>query len=176
MDCSIPDDLVEASAGVASATIPAIDRLERSIAAASSESNARAFIRIGVEGARLAAVRADRAVAEGRDPGRLGGLAVSIKDLFDVAGETTAAGSAVLAGAPPAIADAPAVSRLRRAGAALIGRTNMSEFAFSGVGLNPHHGTPANPAALALDRSPRVPGGSTSGGAREVRGSRSAVV
>jgi len=80
----------------------------------------------------------------------------------------SAAGSTVLAAAPPAGADAPAVARLRRAGAAFIGRTNMTEFAYSGVGINPHHGTPANAATQPLDPEPRIPGGSTSGGATSV--------
>jgi len=94
----------------------------------------------------------------------LAGLAVSIKDLFDVAGFPTTAGSLVRRDEPPAAADAPVVARLRRAGAALTGHTHMTEFAFSGVGLNPHLGTPANPATAALDATPRIPGGSTSGG------------
>lgn len=101
-------------------------------------------------------------------PGPLQGWPVSIKDLFDVAGHPTSAGSAVLADAPPASQDAPAVARLRAAGAVLLGHTQMSEFAFSGVGINPHQGTPANPATAALDPTPRVPGGSTSGGAVSV--------
>ena len=95
----------------------------------------------------------------------LAGLAVSIKDLFDVAGQTTSAGSLALQDALPAKQDAVAVSRLRSAGAAFIGRTNMVEFAFSGVGINPHFGTPSNPAASDL---PRVPGGSSSGAAVSV--------
>jgi len=95
----------------------------------------------------------------------LAGLAVSIKDLFDVAGQTTSAGSLALQDALPAQQDAVAVSRLRSAGAAFIGRTNMVEFAFSGVGINPHFGTPSNPAASDL---PRVPGGSSSGAAVSV--------
>lgn len=94
----------------------------------------------------------------------LAGLAVSIKDLFDVAGFPTTAGSLVMRGQSPAAADAPVVARLRRAGAALTGHTHMTEFAFSGVGLNPHLGTPANPATAALDATLRIPGGSTSGG------------
>ena len=168
MDCSIPGDLSDAVAGVAAGKVAAATYLDASIARASGEANARAFIRASVDSARAAARLADRAVGDGRNPGRLAGLAVSIKDLFDVEGETTAAGSAVLADAPAARADAPAVSRLRLAGAAFVGRTNMSEFAFSGVGLNPHHGTSANPAALAIDPQPRIPGGSTSGGATSV--------
>lgn len=95
----------------------------------------------------------------------LAGLPVSVKDLFDVAGQVTAAGSVALADAPVASADAPAVARLRAAGACLVGRTNMTEFAFSGVGVNPHHGTPANPCDA---RVPRIPGGSSSGAAVSV--------
>ncbi len=95
----------------------------------------------------------------------LAGLPVSVKDLFDVAGQVTAAGSIALADAAPAQQDAPAVARLRGAGAAILGRTNMTEFAFSGVGVNPHHGTPANPSDRA---TPRIPGGSSSGAAVSV--------
>ncbi|MDD5334204.1 MAG: amidase [Rhodoferax sp.] len=95
----------------------------------------------------------------------LAGLAVSIKDLFDVAGQTTAAGSMALQDAAVATQDSPAVARLRQAGAAFIGRTNMVEFAFSGVGVNPHFGTPANACATDL---PRIPGGSSSGAAVSV--------
>jgi aspartyl-tRNA(Asn)/glutamyl-tRNA(Gln) amidotransferase subunit A len=91
----------------------------------------------------------------------LDGAIVTIKDLFDVKGEVTRAGSKVLADEGKRAADdAPVVKRLRRAGAVIVAKTNMSEFAFSGVGANPHYGTPGNPA----DRT-RVPGGSTSGGA-----------
>lgn len=95
----------------------------------------------------------------------LAGLPVSIKDLFDVQGQTTAAGSTVLANAPPAVADSAAIGRLRAAGAVLSGRTNMVEFAFSGVGINPHFGTPVNPAD---NRVERIPGGSSSGAAVSV--------
>jgi aspartyl-tRNA(Asn)/glutamyl-tRNA(Gln) amidotransferase subunit A len=95
-------------------------------------------------------------------------LAVSVKDLFDVAGFPTTAGSRSMHDAPPAVRDCPAVARLRAAGAALVGHTNLTEFAFSGVGINPHHGTPANPATATLDAEARIPGGSTSGGAVSV--------
>jgi len=103
----------------------------------------------------------------------LAGLAVSVKDLFDVQGQTTAAGSVVLQNQPPAKHDAPAVARLRAAGAGFIGRTHMVEFAFSGVGINPHHGTPAAWDALT-DRpvgdetTLHIPGGSSSGAAVSV--------
>lgn len=95
----------------------------------------------------------------------LAGIPVSVKDLFDVAGQPTRAGSTVLARTAPAQADCPAVARLRAAGAALVGRTNMVEFAFSGVGINPHYGTPVNPADPA---TARIPGGSSSGAAVSV--------
>jgi amidase/aspartyl-tRNA(Asn)/glutamyl-tRNA(Gln) amidotransferase subunit A len=138
--------------------------LESCIHAVQSAANRHTFVSTSFDAARRAADAADAARRAGAPMLALGGLAVSIKDLFDVRGETTAAGSTVLASAAPAAADCPAVARLRAAGAALIGRTNMSEFAFSGVGINPHFGTPANPATRLLDDEPRIPGGSTSGG------------
>ena len=103
----------------------------------------------------------------------LAGLAVSIKDLFDVRGQTTAAGSTVLQNRPPATQDAVAIARLRAAGAGFIGRTQMVEFAFSGVGVNPHHGTPAAWDALTgtvvgAPEDPHIPGGSSSGAAVSV--------
>lgn len=95
----------------------------------------------------------------------LGGLAVSTKDLFDLSGQPTASGSRVLQQAAPASQDARAVTRLKNAGGIVVGRTNMSEFAFSGMGVNPHFGTPANPAD---PRVRRIPGGSSSGAAVSV--------
>lgn len=107
----------------------------------------------------------DQARASRGGPGPLAGWPVTVKDLFDVAGQPTAAGSVALADAPAAAQDCPAVARLRAAGAMVIARTNMSEFAFSGVGVNPHFGTPANPADPSV---PRIPGGSSSGAAVSV--------
>ncbi|MET0209795.1 MAG: amidase [Burkholderiaceae bacterium] len=95
----------------------------------------------------------------------LAGLSFSVKDLFDIEGQPTPAGSKVLSHAPEAKSDAVAVARLRAAGGALIGRTNMTEFAFSGVGVNPHHGTPSNVSDPATSR---IPGGSSSGAAVSV--------
>jgi aspartyl-tRNA(Asn)/glutamyl-tRNA(Gln) amidotransferase subunit A len=123
-----------------------------------SGEGARAFTRLYRHQALAAAEAADRLRAAGVAGGPLAGIPISVKDLFDVAGETTGAGSTVLAGEKPASADAPIVERLRAAGAVVIGKTNMVEFAYSGLGLNPHFGTPANP----FDRD-RVPGGSSSG-------------
>ncbi len=125
----------------------------------------RVFTQLGAERA-LAAARASdllRAVGIKRSP--LEGLPVSIKDLFDVSGQVTTAGSAVLRDAEPATENAVVVERLIAAGAVIIGRSNMTEFAFSGLGLNPHYGTPANP----WERSQRrIPGGSSSGAAVSV--------
>ena len=90
------------------------------------------------------------------------GLPISIKDLFDVEGEATTAGSRLLSDAPVATANASVVERLNLAGAAIVGKTNMTEFAFSGLGINPHYGTPANPWQRA---EKRIPGGSSSGAA-----------
>ncbi len=124
-----------------------------------------AFISVDAEGARRDARAADAVRRAGRSPRALDGVPVSIKDLFDIAGEVTTAGSRVLADAPPASADAPAVARLRAAGAVLVGRTNMTEFAFSGLGLNPHYGTPL----CGWDRAQaRIAGGSSSGAAASV--------
>lgn len=125
----------------------------------------RAFVRVYAEAARASAEAADRARSLGIAVTPYAGLPVSIKDLFDVAGETTRAGSRVLADAAPASADATVVSRLRAAGLVIIGRTNMTEFAYSGLGLNPHYGTPRNPFDR---RTGRIPGGSSSGAAVSV--------
>jgi aspartyl-tRNA(Asn)/glutamyl-tRNA(Gln) amidotransferase subunit A len=124
----------------------------------------RAFVAVDAEGARATAAAMDGLRRAGRPPSPLAGIPVSVKDLFDVQGEVTRAGSTFIDG-PLAAADAPAVGRWRDAGLILVGRTNMTEFAFSGVGLNPHHGTPANP----WDRAGRrIPGGSSSGAAVSV--------
>lgn len=139
------------------------DRLETKLANAVSPQARHVFTRLMPETARAEADAADLRRKAGLSLGPLDGRIVSIKDLFDVAGEITTAGSIILKQRPPAIADAPVIAALRRAGAILIGRTNMSEFAFSGIGLNPHYGTPGN----AADPD-RVPGGSTSGGAVSV--------
>lgn len=136
------------------------DRLEQALAriADPAGEGARACLTVYADSARAAADAADARARDGFSLGPLDGAIVSVKDLFDVRGEPTRAGSKVLADAPPAQNDAPVVQRLRGAGAVIVAKTNMSEFAFTGVGFNPHFGTPANPA----DRT-RVPGGSSSG-------------
>lgn len=157
----MPADLCSAREALSRGAADARALIEASIAAAQGPACRHAFVADSFDLARAQAAAASKDSA-------LAGLAVSIKDLFDVAGQTTAAASRVLADAPPAAVDCPAVARLRAAGAAFVARTNMSEFAFSGVGINPHHGTPANVATAALDATPRIPGGSTSGGAVSV--------
>jgi len=141
-----------------------VDRCLRAIADPEGEGK-RTFTRVYADSARERAEEIDLRRSTGEASGPLAGLPVSIKDLFDVAGETTLSGSTVLADAPCASADAAVVSRLRQAGAVLIGRTNMTEFAYSGLGLNPHYGTPKNPYDRATGR---IPGGSSSGAAVSV--------
>jgi aspartyl-tRNA(Asn)/glutamyl-tRNA(Gln) amidotransferase subunit A len=137
------------------------DRLEQALAriADPKGEGARACLTVYADAARAAADASDARTARGRSLGPLDGAIISIKDLFDVAGESTRAGSKILAEeAAPATADAVIVQRLRQAGAVIVAKTNMTEFAFSGIGANPHFGTPGNPR----DRT-RVPGGSSAG-------------
>jgi aspartyl-tRNA(Asn)/glutamyl-tRNA(Gln) amidotransferase subunit A len=137
------------------------DRLEQAFAriADPKGEGARACLTVYADSARAAADAADARATQNVSLGPLDGAIVSIKDLFDVAGEPTRAGSKVLAEeAAPATADAAIVRRLRASGAVIIAKTNMTEFAFSGIGANPHFGTPGNPR----DRA-RVPGGSSAG-------------
>jgi aspartyl-tRNA(Asn)/glutamyl-tRNA(Gln) amidotransferase subunit A len=125
----------------------------------------RAFMLVMREQALAAADAIDQLRKAGVDCPPNAGIPVSIKDLFDISGQVTRAGSKALADAPAATADAATVARLRRAGFIVIGRTNMTEFAFSGVGLNPHYGTPKS----IWDRETgRIPGGSSSGAAVSV--------
>ena len=133
--------------------------------AAPSGEGARVFLRTHRESALAEARASDALRAHGIVPSPLAGIPVSVKDLFDVAGDITRAGSKALADTAPARTDATVVRRLRQAGAIIVGRTNMVEFAFSGLGLNPHYGTPKNP----WDRvTGRIPGGSSSGAAVSV--------
>jgi aspartyl-tRNA(Asn)/glutamyl-tRNA(Gln) amidotransferase subunit A len=136
------------------------DRLEAALTRIADPrgEGARTCLTVYAEAARAAADAADARARSGISLGPLDGTIVTIKDLFDVAGEPTRAGSKILANAPAAMEDAPVVRRVRSAGAVIVAKTNMTEFAFSILGVNPHYGTPGNPA----DRT-RVPGGSSSG-------------
>ena len=123
---------------------------------------ARTFLSLDQVAVKLAAEGSQQRVATG-NTGPLEGITISIKDLFDVKGEITGAGSTVLRSRPAATEDCPAVARLRDAGAIIFGRNNMVEFAYSGVGINPHFGTPRNAWGRTADGGGRVPGGSSSG-------------
>jgi amidase/aspartyl-tRNA(Asn)/glutamyl-tRNA(Gln) amidotransferase subunit A len=159
------DDLFSQVQDIAAGRQSAMGALEQAIAAADGAACRHAFIRRFDEQARLNAVAVDAAAHAGIPLPPLAGLAISVKDLFDVAGVPSTAASRSMNDAAPAASDCGAVSRLRTAGASLLGHTNLTEFAFSGIGINPHHGTPCNAATLRLDTTPRIPGGSTSGGA-----------
>ena len=137
--------------------------LERATTA--SGEGARTFVHLFADTARAEADAIDVRRRAGIWIGPLGGIPISVKDLFDIRGLPTTAGSVALTDAPAAAQDAIVVERLRAAGAIIIGRTNMTEFAFSGLGLNPHYGTPANPFERRLRR---IPGGSSSGAAVSV--------
>jgi aspartyl-tRNA(Asn)/glutamyl-tRNA(Gln) amidotransferase subunit A len=122
----------------------------------------RTFIHVDRDAALEAADAMDRLRKAHAAPSRFAGIPVSIKDLFDIKGQVTRAGSRALEDSAPATADALVVARLRRAGFIVIGRTNMTEFAYSGIGINPHYGTPKS----AWQRGAgHVPGGSSSGAA-----------
>ena len=148
------------AAAPANARPAATSRLDQVLdrIAAGGRDKVSAFTRLYPEVARAAALASDRRRAEGSGLGPLDGRILSVKDLFDIAGETTAAGSAVLRDQPPAATDAPAVARLKQAGAVIVGKTVMTEFAFSAVGLNPHDGNVDNPRAPG-----RIAGGSSTG-------------
>ena len=125
-----------------------------------SGEGARVFVSVDSDGARKSADTQDMLRKAGAAPTPLAGIPVAIKDLADIAGQVTTAGSTALADRAAATADAPVIARMRAAGLVIIGRANMTEFAYSGIGANPHYGTPAVP----WDRANRhVPGGSSSG-------------
>src|SRR5665213_3342171 len=141
-----------------------VDRCLANIAAPDGQG-ARVFLKVHAQQARASAEFCDQARARGTPLPAFAGIPISVKDLFDVAGDVTTAGSVLLRDAPAASHDATAVARLKATGFIVIGRTNMTEFAYSGLGVNPHYGTPLN----AYDRNTgRVPGGSSSGAAVSV--------
>ncbi len=160
---TIPDAIAALEAGRTTARALVEDCLAR-IADPAGEG-ARAFVAVYADQARAGADAMDTLRRAGRLPSRLAGVPVSLKALFDVAGEATHAGSRALDDAPPAQEHAASVARLLGAGMIPVGRTTMTEFAFSGLGINPHFGTPRAP----WDRGAgRIPGGSSSGAAVSV--------
>lgn len=159
--------LLELSQRLANHEISSRELVEQALAAIDDPAGegARTFIRVNRDTALADADRVDALRRTGTSLHPLAGIPISIKDLFDEAGVTTLGGSRVRIGAPAAERDCPVVARLRHAGAVIIGRTNLTEFAYSGVGINPHYGTPRN----VFDRAAgRIPGGSSSGAAISV--------
>ncbi len=154
--------LAQLSSQLADGRVTSRDLVEQSLAAIADPAGegARAFLTVDAEGARAAADFADLQRRRGRPVSPLAGIPFSSKDIFDLSGEVTTSGSTVLKNAPPAAADAVAIARLKARGMIVMGRTNMTEFAYSGVGLNPHYGTPRAPHDRATGR---IPGGSSSG-------------
>jgi len=140
------------------------DRLDKILARlAARKADERVFLKIYAHEARAAAAASDTRQGAGRTLGPLDGAIVSIKDIFDVAGEPTLAGSVIHKHAAAATTDADVVARLRQAGAIILGKTNTTEFCFTSEGINPHYGTPGNARDPAL-----IPGGSSSGAAVSV--------
>jgi len=133
---------------------------EQTLDGIGSYRDSSVFIALTPERARAEAEAASRRIRSGRSLGMLDGIPIAWKDLFDLEGMVTTAGSTVLAKGLKARSDATVVKHLAAAGMVSVGRTNMSEFAFSGLGINPHYGTPENPASSDV---PRLPGGSSSG-------------
>jgi aspartyl-tRNA(Asn)/glutamyl-tRNA(Gln) amidotransferase subunit A len=154
---------LELGAALQAGVLDAEQLTEQTLASIAAANMPGLFTRISAERARAEAKAAAARLRAGRPLGPLDGVPLAWKDLFDIAGEVTTAGSRVLATAAPAEADAPVVAALSAAGMVAVGCTGMTEFAFSGLGLNPHYGTPRNPHSSA--DAPRIPGGSSSGSA-----------
>ncbi len=148
--------LVQAAAGLASGEFTSRQLIAGALAQIANPQGEgeRTFTQVYADWAQQQALAADQRRAVGKPLSPLDGVPVSIKDLFDVSGQVTTAGSWVLADAAVAKKHAAIVERLLQAGAVVIGKTNMTEFAYSGLGLNPHFGTPANPWDRAARRIP----------------------
>lgn len=158
------ETLLSLASRLRSGQTTSLELVERCLDRASDPAGegARVFTKILAEQALATAQAMDRLRVAGTAPSSFAGIPITVKDLFDVAGEVTTAGSRVLQGNRAADHDALAVARLRAAGFVIIGRTNMTEFAYSGLGINAHYGTPRNPYDRATGR---IPGGSSSGAA-----------
>ncbi|MGE4070799.1 MAG: amidase [Lysobacterales bacterium] len=159
--------LLELSQRLANCELSSRELVEQALAAIDDPAGegAPTFLRVHRDSALAEADRVDALRRAGAELHALAGIPISIKDLFDEAGVTTLGGSRVRVGAPVAERDSTVVARLRQCGAVIVGRTNMTEFAYSGVGINPHYGTPKNVFDRALGR---IPGGSSSGAAISV--------
>ncbi|MDQ0564032.1 aspartyl-tRNA(Asn)/glutamyl-tRNA(Gln) amidotransferase subunit A [Rhizobium mesoamericanum] len=152
--------VAQLSSLIQTAAVDPIEVTEAVIDGIESYADRSVFTAILKDRATEEAKASSKRMKEGRSRGMLDGIPIAWKDLFDIKGRTTTAGSTVMASGPVAEADASVVATLEQAGMVSIGCTNMSEFAFSGLGVNPHYGTPHNPRSSDV---PRIPGGSSSG-------------
>ena len=152
--------IAQLSVLIQSGSLDPVELAEETLDGIRSYRDRSLFVSLTPERAMAEAQAARDRVRAGRSRGLLEGIPIAWKDLFDHAGMATTAGSVVMADAPPATGDAAVVDALKAAGMVAVGRTNMSEFAFSGLGINPHYGTPENPHSRDV---PRLPGGSSSG-------------
>jgi aspartyl-tRNA(Asn)/glutamyl-tRNA(Gln) amidotransferase subunit A len=152
--------IAHAALALETGRITAIALVEEALARAAEGEGPRVFTTIHAKAARDQALAMDQLRLAGRAPSPFAGIPITVKDLFDEAGQVTRAGSVARDGAKPATAPAPVIDRLNRQGFVVLGRTNMTEFAFSGLGVNPHYGTPSSPWDRATGR---LPGGSSSG-------------
>ena len=158
-----PRSIAQLSVLLQSGALDPVALAGETLAAIRSHPDTTIFLSLLDERATAEAQAARRRLREGRSRGVLDGVPIAWKDLFDMKGLATTAGSRVLQDAAPADRDAAVVQALAEAGMVSVGRVNMSEFAFSGLGINPHYGTPRNPASPAGED--RIPGGSSSGSA-----------
>ncbi|UIK04157.1 amidase [Neorhizobium galegae] len=154
--------IAELSALIQMGRVDPVEVTESVLAGIKAYPDKAVFISLLEDRALAEAQASSKRVKEGRSLGLLDGIPIAWKDLFDIEGLPTTAGSKVLKKAAPAAKDAAIVDLLKQAGMVAVGRTNMSEFAFSGIGINPHYGTPHNPHGKD---APRIPGGSSSGSA-----------
>ncbi|MGO3123487.1 MAG: amidase family protein, partial [Advenella sp.] len=148
-------------------SISSVQLTQQALARATSGEGPKVYTQVFDEQALAAAAAADTLRQAGVRRSAVDGLPISVKDLFDIKGKPTRAGSVVLNDAPAASDNAKVVQRLINAGAVIIGTTNMTEFAYSGLGVNPHYGTPRNPWERTVGEG-RIPGGSSSGAAVSV--------
>lgn len=160
-----PRSIAQLSVLIQSGALDPRDLAAETLAAIKAHPDKAIFLKLTEERAMQEADASSRRIREGRSLGALDGIPMAWKDLFDLEGMPTPAGSRILEKAAPAVRDAEVVANLARAGMVSVGRVNMSEFAFSGLGINPHHGTPQNPRATD---GHRLPGGSSSGSAAAV--------
>jgi aspartyl-tRNA(Asn)/glutamyl-tRNA(Gln) amidotransferase subunit A len=152
--------IAQLSVLIQSGALDPVELAEEALAGIRDYRDQSLFVSLTPERAMTEARASRDRIRAGRSRGPLEGIPIAWKDLFDHEGMATTAGSVVMADVPPATKDAAIVDALKAAGMVAVGRTNMSEFAFSGLGINPHYGTPENPRSRVVQR---LPGGSSSG-------------